>query len=154
MKYLICALALCFTNQVFAVVECGGRTKDGNFVTIQITTTGVVGVPEQGSVTIESGENKYGYRFGISEISQFFEYDEASDSSAVVGLTAFVQQESPRSVKYVGHNFVDMELKAVIDEGKVELPKGNFLRVWKGPDRAATDQYQLTKFVCSVWPNL
>ena len=141
------------SSHAFAMAECAGVADDGSFVTLQMTTVGATAKPDEGAVVIERGENKFGYHFKPNEISQYFEFDDQANNSAVVGIAAYVDNNDPVSVKYVGPNFVDMELKVVIASGKTNAVKGNFLRVWKGPGHAATDQYQLTNIACSVWSN-
>ena len=154
MKFLLLLAAIGLSRSALAVSECGGRALDGSFVLVQINTTGTTGAPDQASVTVEKDGNKFGYHFGREDIPQFFEYDDVAAKSSVVGLAAYVQKEFPVSIKYVGANFVDMDLKAVIDGGKAEITKGNIMRIWKGPGHPGTDQYQLTKIVCSVWANI
>ncbi|MGZ3746314.1 MAG: hypothetical protein ACXWRE_03195 [Pseudobdellovibrionaceae bacterium] len=154
MKYLILTTSLIFSIHSWAVSECTGRLADGSWVTVHINTTGATGYPDQGEVVIENKENKFGYHFSHEEITQFFEYDEASDNTAMVGLAAYVNKESPVAIKYNGPNFVDMDQKDVIEENKVKEIKGNFLRVWKGPGHASNDQFQLTNVACSTWLNI
>ena len=154
MKYLILAGIFSFSAQALAIAECAGRASDGSFVLVQINTTGAVGLADEGMVTIERDGNRFGYKIAREDIAQFFEYDDFSDSSAMVGLAAYVAKESPISIKYVGTNFVDMDLKAVVDGNEGSGSRGNFVRVWKGPGYASTDQFQLTKPVCSVWSNI
>ncbi len=153
MKLFTIFSILIVSIHAWANSECTGRASDGSYVTVHIETSGAVGAPDTGEVTIESGGNKYGYRFTKAEMPQYFEFDDVSDGSAIVGIAAYVENEYPVSVKYVGTNFVDMELKVVADDPAVK-GEGNFLRVWKGPRHAATDQYQITKIACSVWSNL
>lgn len=154
MKYLILLATLIISNHVWAVSECTGHTTDGGWITVHINTIGATGFPDQGEVLIEKEENKFGYRFAHEEITQFFEYDEPANNTAMVGLAAYVNKEAPVAIKYNGPNFVDMDLKAVIAEDKAKEVKGNFLRVWKGPGHAANDQFQLTNIACSTWPNI
>jgi hypothetical protein len=153
-KKLVLIFALILSNRAMAVGECAGRTSDGSFVVVDVTTSGATGIPAQGSVTIQNGGNKFGYRFQHDEIAQYFEYDDVAAKSAVVGLSTYVTKEYPLFVKYVGPNFVDMDLQAVVDGGKTADLVGNVLRVWKGPGHAATDQYQISRPACSVWSNL
>jgi hypothetical protein len=153
-KYLILLANLIFSIQVWAISECTGRNADGSWVTVHINTTGATGFPDQGEVVIENKENRFGYHFSHDEITQFFEYDEPANNSAMVGLAAYVNKESPVAVKYNGPNFVDMDLKSVIETDKAKLIKGNFLRIWKGPGHAANDQFQLTNIACSTWLNI
>lgn len=154
MKYLTMITTLLVSMHAWGVSECGGRTSEGLWVTVYIHTTGPTGIPEQGEVKIENEDNKFGYRFSREDISQYFEYDEVSDNTAMIGLAAYVNKESPVSLKYNGPNFVDMDLKTVIQEEKVKGLQGNFLRLWKGPGHAANDQYQLTNLACSTWLNI
>jgi len=153
-KYLILFTVLSFSTHVLAVAECTGRTSEGRWVTVHINTKGATGLPDQGEVFMENEENKFGYHFAHEDISQFFEYDEPSNNTAMVGLTAYVNKESPVAIKYNGPNFIDMDLKTVIEEDKAKEAKGNFLRVWKGPGHAANDQFQLTNIACSTWLNI
>lgn len=154
MKNLILVMTVAFSGHAMAVSECAGRSSDGSLVMVHINTAGPTGVPDQGEVSIEKGGNKFGYRFSRNEISQFFEYDDVAAGSSVVGLSAYVGKDSPISVKYVGPNFVDQDLKAVIDGGKANALTGGIMRVWKGPGYKPTDQYQVSKPACSVWSNL
>jgi hypothetical protein len=153
-KRLLFVAAMLVSLRSWAVSECAGRATDGSWVKVHINTVGPTGIPEQGEVTIENEENKFGYRFAHEDITQFFEYDEPSNNSAMVGLAAYVNKESPVAVKYNGPNFVDMDLKVVIQEDKAADLKGNFLRIWKGPGHAAGDQFQLTNVACATWPNI
>lgn len=137
-----------------AVTECSARASDGRWVTVTVETQGATGIPVEGEVVFVKDENKFGYRFTREDISQFFEYDEPADNTAMVGLFAYVQKEAPVSIKYNGPNFVDMDLKTVIMENKTQTMKNNFLRVWKGPGYASQDQLQLTSVACSTWPNI
>ena len=138
-----------------AISECAGKAADGSWVSVVINTTGPTGIPDEGTVMIEKEGNKFGYKFGRSEITQFFENDDPSAQTAMVGLAAYVEQNNPVAIKYVGENFVDMDLKAVVEQGRnANQPKGNFMRVWRGPGYDANTQYQVTNLVCSVWTNL
>jgi len=142
----------------FAVAECTGRLGDGTFVTVQLATKGATKSPDRGEVRIERGGNSFGYRFGGSEVAQFFEFDDVASNTAMVGISAFVKREFPVTVKYSGQNYADMDLKAVL---QARTPRstdemnaaGNFLRVWKGPGYEGSDQYNLTDPVCSVSSN-
>lgn len=154
MKYLILLAAFGFSGHVWAVAECKGRTSDGSWVTVHINTIGAMGIPDRGEVVIEKEETKFGYRFANEDIAQFFEYDELADNTAMVGLSAYVNKEAPVAIKYNGPNFIDMDLKTVIEEGKAKEAKGNFLRIWKGPGHTANDQFQLTNVACSTWLNI
>lgn len=154
MKHLILIAGLAFSAQAMAISECAGRGSDGSFVMVHVETVGANGMPSEGEVSIEHEGNKFGYRFGKAEISQYFENDDVANASAIVGVVAFAEQDSPISIKYVGPNFADMDLKAVIDEGKAQGLQGNFVRVWKGPGHTATDQFEMPKVACSVWSNL
>jgi hypothetical protein len=151
MKSLVLAAALVLSVQARANIECAGRAEDKTFVRVEVTTVGANAKASEGRVTFERGGNTYGYKIAAADMSQFFEYDDAAKNTSVVGLTAFVGNESPVSIKYVGSNFIDMELKAVVEQGLADKIEDNFMRVWKGPGRASTDQYQLTKVACSVW---
>lgn len=154
MKHLILIAAFLVSGPAFAISECTGKTTDGSWITVQINTTGAMGVPEEGTVTIEKDENKFGYRFSHEDIVQYFENDDAANNLAMVGIAAYVKKESPVSVKYYGANFVDMDLKTVIQENKGGGTQGNFMRLWKGPGYDANNQYQLTNIACSVWGNI
>ncbi|WP_413944498.1 hypothetical protein [Bdellovibrio sp. HCB-162] len=154
MKYFFLLASLICSAKAFAVSECTGRASDNTWVTVHINTTGATGIPESGEVTFENEENKFGYRFTKEEITQFFEYDEPANNSAIVGLAAYAEKEFPISIKYNGPNFVDMDQKSVIEDGKTQPIKNNFLRVWKGPGHSATDQIQLNDIACSVWSNI
>ncbi|WP_374079574.1 hypothetical protein [Bdellovibrio bacteriovorus] len=154
MKYLILLASFVCSSHAFAVSECTGQTVEGQWVTVHVNTTGPTGIPDRGEVAIENEENKFGYRFTREDITQFFEYDEPANNSAMVGLTSYVNKEFPVAMKYNGPNFIDMDLKSVIEEGKSQPLKGNFMRVWKGPGHQANDQFQLTNIACSVWPNI
>ena len=136
----------------FPVAECTGRATDGTFVTVTVNTKGATNAPDSAEVSIERGGNKFGYRFAATEISQFFEYDDVKANTAIVGMGAFVKREFPLSLKYAGPNYVDMDLKAVLDDATAG-GQGNFMRVWKGPGYQAVDQYVLTQPVCSVGSN-
>jgi hypothetical protein len=127
---------------------------DGTWVTVHINTTGATGIPDQGEVSFEKEENKFGYRFSHEDIIQFFEYDEPANNTAMIGLAAYVAKESPIAVKYNGPNFVDMDLKTVINESQTKEVQGNFLRVWKGPGHSSDDQEQMTEVACSTWANI
>jgi hypothetical protein len=137
----------------FAVAECTGRMSEGTFVTVRVSTKGVTKSPNHGEVKIQRGGNVFGYRFGAEEVAQFFEFDDVASNTAMVGISAFVKREYPVLVKYVGVNYADMDLRAVI-EARGSKPdneaSGNFLRVWKGPGHDVSDQYQVTDAVCSV----
>lgn len=154
MKYLILLASFVVSAHAGAVSECTGLSSDGSWVTVHINTTGATGVPDRGEVIFENAENKFGYRFSREDITQFFEYDEPANNTAIVGLSSYVNKEFPVAIKYNGPNFVDMDLKSVIKEGKARQIKGNFLRVWKGPGHSSDDQFQLTNAACSVWANI
>jgi hypothetical protein len=153
-KYLILITAFICAGPALAISEYTGKTPDGIWVTVQVTTTGATGTASEGNVVIEKDENKFGYHFNHDDITQYFENDDSANNLAMVGVAAYVAKESPVSVKYYGPNFVDMDLKTVIQEGKAGEVKNNFMRVWKGPGYDANNQYQLTDIVCSDWANL
>lgn len=154
MKRLMLVAVLMFSARAMAVSECAGRAADGTFVLVQVQTTGAMGVAGEGQVSFEAGGNKFGYKFAAAEVAQFFEYDDAAAKSAMVGLSAYVKKDFPLFMKYDGPNFVDMDLKAVVDSGQGNTLNAGVMRVWKGPGHAATDQIQISKPVCSVWSNL
>jgi hypothetical protein len=154
MKYLMVIGFLSFSNTALAMTECAARTSDDTLVKVKIVTSGPRGVAESGEVIFEKAGNRYGYRFQGDVISQFFEYDDLERNSAVVGLNAYYNLENPIQVKYVGPNFVDLDLKTVIADGSAPKGTGNVLRAWKGPGHSKTDQYQATQVACSVWANL
>lgn len=154
MKYLILLSTVFCSGHAWGVSECTGRTANGLWVTVHVETSGARGVPNHGEVVIEKEENKFGYHFSPENITQFFEYDEPANSTAMVGLIAYVGKEFPVAIKYYGPNFVDMDLKSVITESGPGISKGNFLRVWKGPGHGADDQFQLTNVACSTWLNI
>lgn len=141
----------------FSTVECAGKTQDGSLVTVLINTKGATKSPDHAEVRVSKDGNKFGYRFGSEEISQFFEFDDSQKNWATVGMTAFVAAEFPISVKYDGPNFVDQDLGAVIETG-ANAPGGssnshNFMRVWKGKGYKAEEQYSLENPVCAVGSN-
>jgi hypothetical protein len=136
----------------FAVVECTGQAKDGSFVTVAVQTKGAANSPDRAEVRIEREGNKFGYRFNAQDISQFFESDDEKANTAMVGLGAYVSKEFPVAIKYAGTNYIDMDLKAVIEAGGIESGK-NSMRVWRGPGFGADEVYALNAPVCSVWSN-
>lgn len=136
----------------FAVVECTGQASDGTFVSVVVQTKGAANSPDRAEVRIERGGNKFGYRFNSQDISQFFESDDEKSNTAMVGLGAYVSKEFPVAVKYAGANYVDMDLKAVIEAGGIEAGK-NSMRIWRGPGFSADEIFQLNAPVCSVWSN-
>ncbi|MBC7370722.1 MAG: hypothetical protein H7326_04100 [Bdellovibrionaceae bacterium] len=154
MKYITLLVAMMFSGAAMAISECGGKSAGGSWVSVVINTTGPTGIPDEGTVTIEREGNKFGYKFVREDITQFFENEDPSTGTAMVGLAAYVEKNNPVSVRYVGENFVDMDLKAVVEQGKGADAKGNFMRIWRGPGYDANSQYQVTNVVCSVWTNL
>lgn len=154
MKYLMLIGLFSFSVPALAMTECAARTSDGSFVRITIETVGPQAKPQKGQVLYERAGNRFGYRFEGRYVSQYFEYDDLERNSAVVGINAYVYNEMPIQVKYVGPNYVDLDLKSVIDEGTAPKGTGNVMRVWKGPGHSKTDQYQATQIACSVWANL
>lgn len=154
MKQMIWIAMMFSSLSAQAMTECAGRAADGTLVTVQVSTTGARGLPERGSVLFERSGNRFGYKFERNEISQFFEYDDTQNQFATVGLNAYVKQDAPLQVRYVDRNYVDLDLKAVVDDANFHSAPGNFLRVWKGSGYAAAEQYQITNFACSVWANL
>jgi hypothetical protein len=137
----------------FATAECAGRLRDGSIVTVKVFTKGATKSPDGGSVEIAKGGNRFGYRFRADEVAQFFENDDAKSNQAMVGLNAYVAGEFPVSVKYNGKNFVDMDLRAVLESGENNSVTANTMQVWKGPGYKADDFYRFTKPVCSVDSN-
>jgi hypothetical protein len=153
-KRLMLALLLISSVRAMANSECAGRAADGTFVEVEVATVNVMGSAGQTAVNFEANGNKFGYRVQANETAQYFEYDDTANKSAMVGFSAYVSKNNPVFMKYDGPNFVDMDLKTVIDSGKAPATSAGVMRVWKGPGHAATDQYQITKPVCSVWLNL
>lgn len=147
-------LQLIYTSPAQASSDCYGQTTDGKAVTIHIETKGALSIPSRGEILFEDGQNHFGYQMSHEDISQYFEYDETSDGSAVVGLMAFSHGEAPVSIKYQGPNYKDMDLKVILAEGGANNLKSNFIRVWKGPGYDSASQYQITKIVCATWPDL
>lgn len=154
MRKMILMAMLIFSARAMAISECAGTANDGSFVTVHVETVSAMGLPGEGSVTFDDGGNKFGYHFAGSEVAQFFEYDDIAKKEAVVGVSAFVKKDFPIFVKYVGPNFIDMDLKAVVDQGQADKVTGGIMRVWKGPGHSATDQVQVSHPVCQVWSNL
>jgi len=140
----------------FAVAECAGRLADGGFVTVRLHTKGAAKSPDHGEVSIERGGNTFGYRFKAEEVAQFFEFDDMAANTATVGLNAYVKREFPVLVKYVGTNYADMDLKAVImarGQDPQAAKAGNFMHIWKGPGYQVSDQYHIDTPACSVSSN-
>jgi len=154
MKKMFLLAVLIFSARAMAISECAGTATDGSFVTVHIDTVSGMGTPGEGSVTFDDGSNKFGYRFQSSDVAQFFEYDDAGKKEAIVGISVFVKKDFPIFVKYSGPNFVDMDLKAAVDQGEAEKVTGGIMRVWKGPGHSATDQVQISHPICQVWSNL
>lgn len=150
MKQILAFLILGFIQQAASAnVECTGVTRDRAYVTVRVGTTDATGAPAAGEVIMEKGGNKYGYRFAGAEVAQFFEDD--ADNRAIVGVVAYVEKEFPVSVKYVGTNHVDMDLKQILADESVPKSATNLLRIWRGPGYASTEQIVADKIVCSVW---
>lgn len=154
MKKIILMAVLFCSSRAMAISECAGRASDGSFVTVHIETVSALGLPGEGTVTFEDEGNKFGYRLQGSEVAQYFEYDDVAKKEAVVGISAFVKKDFPIFIKYVGPNFIDMDLKAVVEQGLGQKLTGGIMRVWKGPGHSATDQVQVSRPVCQVWSNL
>ncbi len=150
----IANVVLLSSSSAYAVAECSGYTRDKKFVTVHIETTGPTGIPAQGEVIFEKNENKFGYRFGREEITQFFENDEVSSGMAIVGAIIYVNKESPVAVKYVGPNFTDNDLKVILQDTSKPKSQENIIRVWRGPGHASTEQDEIKGVVCSVWSNI
>ena len=142
------------STYAFGIAECTGYRKDTGFVTVHIETNGPTGTPNSGIVTFEQNENKFGYRFGKEEISQFFEFDDSSGQQAVVGALVYVNKEAPVTMKYVGKNYIDMDLRVIIKDKNVIKNPENVMRVWKGPGYSSTEQIELKGVVCSIWSNI
>jgi hypothetical protein len=144
-------------GRAFAMVECTGQLKDRTFVTVILNTKGATKAPDHGEVQFEKDGFKHGYRFTAREVAQFFEFDDSENGKATVGLSAYVKGEFPVQAKYEGPNFVDMDLKVVIETGgnrpgDSDSPR-NFLRVWKGPRFGAEDIVRMENPVCAVGTN-
>lgn len=145
---------LSLPGTAFAVVECMGRTTDGDYITVKVNTKGAANTPHTAEVEIaKNGDRRsFGYRFGAEDISQFYESDNVAENSAMVGLNALYKKEAPVTIKYTGTNFVDQDLRAVIDSGG-PFGRGNEMTVWKGPNYAASQRYVLKQPVCSISSN-
>lgn len=150
---LLIATALS-TTVARASSECYGKTNDGKGLTVRIETMGAKGAFTRGEIIFEDHGNRYGYQLSQEQITQYFEFDETSDGSAVVGLVAYAGSEGPVAIKYLGPNFVDLDLKTVLEKGTINDIKGNFLRAWKGPGYETTNQTNLTRVVCATWPEI
>lgn len=136
---------------IAAQVECGGQVEGGPFVVLHISVD-QLGFAEQASVTFQEFGNKYGYRFLREDMPQFFEHDDMVNNKAIVGLMALVNRKFPVSVKYVGDNYADLDLRTSIEEGRGQAATlGNFMKVWKGPGHDASETYDFKNVLCSVW---
>lgn len=136
-------------GRAFAQVECAGLLKDGSLVRVVVHTKGVTKAPDWAEVQIARQGNVFGYRFQSNEISQFFEFDEEQSNWATVGLNAFIKAEFPVIMKYDGPNFIDQDLRAVLESG-IQTDSKSFMNVWKGPGFQGEDQYKIESPVCSV----
>ncbi len=87
-KHLILASLIGFSGGAFANVLCGGFYDQETYVSVSIATQGVTARPTSGEVIIETGGNRYGYRFGADKINQYFEHSRSSDNSMTAGLFA------------------------------------------------------------------
>jgi hypothetical protein len=154
MKKMFLLAVLVFSARAMANVECAGTATDGSFVTVHLETVTAMGLAGEGVITFDDGSNKFGYHMVPAEVAQFFEYDDIAKKEAIVGISAFVKKDFPIFVKYVGPNFVDMDLKAAVDQGQADQLTGGIMRVWKGPGHSSTDQVQISHPVCQVWSNL
>ena len=67
---------------------------------------------------------------------------------------AYAGSEGPVTIKYVGTNFVDMDLKTILEKGTVYDVKGNSMRAWKGPGYEPTNQVNLSRIACATWPEI
>ena len=151
MKHFILASLVGFSGGAFANISCGGYADRQTFVTVNITTEGVTAKAVAGEVVIEKGGNAYGYRFKSDVINQYFEHSQSTNNSMMAGVFASPSTDGPLELRYVGSNYVDMDLKAVIQQGPPQ-DQGNIMHVWQGP--GSTDQFEISNFVCKKWNSL
>jgi hypothetical protein len=151
---MIFLLGLLLHPEVNASSECLGKTSDGKTLSIRLETMGPKGAVTRGEIVFENQGNRYGYQLAKDEITQYFEFDEAGDNSAVVGLVAYAGGEGPVTIKYVGTNFVDMDLKTILESGVANNIRGNSMRVWRGPGYEPTNQVNISRIVCATWPEI
>lgn len=150
-KSLVFLMTVVLSRGAWAGSQCAGFDPAHGMVTITVETQGAQAVPVEGEVTIESGGNRFGYRFDRADISQFFESSALGANKVIVGARAYVKKVSPVSLQYVGENFADLNLQAVLQDSSIEKNHENLIRIWRGPGYPATDQMQVTGIVCSVW---
>jgi hypothetical protein len=150
---IVVSLFLTFAavSQSQASSECYGQTRDGKEITVRTYTRDIKGTPEEGEVRIEDQGHHYGYRFSKADFVQYYEHEETGDQSAFIGMKVFVDASSPIELQYLGVNHTDMDLRTIYQQLPAATPKGNFLRVWRGPGHEASNQYQMTRIVCSTW---
>jgi len=153
-KYILLIAPLLTATLSKASSECFGKTSDGKNLKVRIETFGAKGEVKFGEVIFEDGANHYGYQLSKQNITQYFEFDDVNDGSAVIGLVAYSGNSAPVSIKYVGPNFVDLDLKTVFEKSSADLIRGNFIRVWKGPGYEITNQVNLNRLVCATWPEI
>lgn len=150
---LTAILALVFTGTAaHATTECAGETYGGLIAHIRIDTMGTMGAIQGAEVTFtpKDGQNVRRYSVKAAEIPQFFENVDGRDSErAFVGLSAYVEYESPISVRYVGTNY-ERDLTEVLRDPSRKKQPGNSFRVWKGPGFSSSEQHSFQDVVCGV----
>jgi hypothetical protein len=154
MSKVVLILSLLTSFSAAASMECTGRTADGKFVTVKVITTGVVGKPSEGSVSVFDGDNTFGYAFAPTDISQYYERALFSSEQTFVGLLAYTAGENPIDLYYNGVNFADQDIKSILQAPGRQKIQGSQMLVWKGPGNTSTEQYQMDDFACGVWAGI
>lgn len=150
MKNLILAALVALPAPAFAYTECAGETYTGTIVTVTVNTVGTMGAVTGASVKVEpKNEPPREYVIEADEIPQFFESVNDDYSRAFVGLSAYVENNYPVQIRYVGVNYEGSLTKVLRTPGR-QKQSGNYLRVWKGPGFADGQQHSFADVVCSV----
>ncbi len=155
MNKLILTAALLLGHSGWATSICSGKTSDDVLVTITISTDAKTGQASRGEVEVETDGHQFGYRFEGQDLAQYFASEDAEREQVIVGASGFVLQENPVFLRYAGPNFIDMDLKRIVQSPDFTPIEGAMMHIWKGPNYAATDQYQVVgQIACSVWTDI
>jgi hypothetical protein len=155
-KAIVLAALLAAPAPAFAHVQCAGETFSNIVVTVDVKTQGTFGPVQGATVTItpKDGRNVRSYSVDSREIPQFFaSTDGDNNERAIVGMSAFVNQDNPVYIRFVGTNRTDDLIDALRDKARAKEAR-NTLRVWKGPGYGSDQQHSFKDVVCSVQADL
>lgn len=155
---LIC-FYLFFNSYLAQATVCAGELNSGNFVTLEVTTWGSMGIFGTGSVKVfdDQGFKLNEYQISQENVRQFGEnFNSDSSQKETIGTIVFravINEEFHVSIDYRGPNYVDQLEKrtifGVLRQPGRKVSPNNSMRAWKGDTSRPHENFEFKDIVCA-----